>query len=497
MFALAIILVGMIGIAAMIPFAGRQAASSYNIAHGIAAGDNAVAVFNSHSITSPTLNAPWQLVDDIYVSPAPPFNPTDTMGDSNLSVFESFPKLYEGDRTNFRFYSLYQYQYDLLEGVMPPDRNRAALAQNRALGMGFCIDPLFWGQHVGVPLPLNFGDPPRKLYDRDWNNLRRTRFPFYHESYPTSMDPFASYSGNPLFNTPRLTRVSIRDPQTPLGTVNKGWLHLPAAIRMATSSGGDVSQISAEKDRGRGPLRDFTLNQLRDANKIPMVGESILQASSSLSQQSWMATLTPSESTPVVNPLSLPGGVYTPPFLPPMPFYPESYDLAVIVFAKRDVRELVIEKYSDYASIGVAPSSERLARVMAFGPESRTSGTFDMMLNSDSKVNAKVRIGDWLMLSRYVYDDPTNLATTFPIRESHKWYRIISVSGEDVFPRRVRVAGAPWDWTLHELQVFKNAGFTAATVPPLDPTNPNTPMVATLLTDVINVFQRTVNVSNQ
>lgn len=494
LFAMAIMLVGLIGIAAMVPFAGRQAADSYRIVQGLNTGENALAVFNSNGIVTPTLNAPWQLVEDAYpvgAAMTPDIGGQRINGDSDESSFESFPKLYEGDRVNGRIFSLYKYYFDLLNGfpaTQSGQRLRAAVAQSRAMGTGFCIDPMFWAQQLQVPNVVN-----TKLMDRDWGNFRRTRFPYYHETYPTSMNPFdsiASGSGT----TPRLFRVSLHDPSTSLGTNFKGWLRAPGSIRLATVSGADVSKETAEADKSFGALRGFTPSQAP--------GSAIVQAMAPDTMQSWMATLTPAETTPVVDPTTLP--------LPPMPlgrydedsstpappppamrFYPESYDLAVVVFSKRNTTELVIPNYANFATAGETPEGERLCQVTAFGPEHRSSSNFDVELSASGNVSAKIKIGDWVMMSRYVFDNP--LTQVLPVREHHKWYRIIGVSGDEVFPRTVRVAGQPWDWTLPEMGAFQAAGFTNSAALPSIP--PSTTAV-TLIPNVINVYQRTFRVSN-
>ncbi len=498
LFAMTIMLIGLIGIAAMVPFAGRQASDSYRIVQALAAGENALAVFNSNAVSTPTLNAPWQLIEDAYPD-APPawgFPPQPPIGDSNASSFESFPKLYEGDRANSRVFSLYKYYYDLLTSfpnTPQGQRTRAAVAQNRALGTGFCVDPMFWGQQLRVPVANT------KLMDRDWGNFRRTRFPYYHEIYPASMDPFGSVSGGSS-TTPRLFRVTLHDPNTPFATAYKGWMRLPAAIRMATVSGGDVTKISPEKDKASGALRGFLPSQ--------SPGDSIVQSMAPETMQSWIATLTPSETTPVVDPTTLPLGPYdenpatpiTPP--PNMQFYPESYDLAVVVFSRRNTTELVIDDYptfasdfaSNFADDGITLEGERLCEVLSFGPEHRSSSTFDVELNASAKVSAKIKTGDWVMMSRYVFDTPATTPPTGPIREHHKWYRIIGVSGDEVFPRTVRVAGQPWDWTLPEIAVFQSipAYTSSASLPDIPPST----TAVTLIPSVINVYQRTVRVSN-
>ena len=287
LFAMTIMLIGLVGIAHMVPFAGRQASDSYRIVQGLNAGENALAVFNSNGIVTPTLNAPWQLVEDAYAVPTTLSVGGQTInGDSDVSSFESFSTLYEGERANGRIFSLYKYYYDLLTGFPATpagQRLRAAVAQNRAMGTGFCIDPMFWAQQLQVPNMVN-----TKLMDRDWGNFRRTRFPYYHETYPSSMNPFdsvASGSGT----TPRLFRVSLHDPSIVLGTPFKGWLHAPGSIRLATVSGTDVLKETAEQDKSYGPQRGFGPKQVSGSPTI-QAGNPIIQSLAPETMQSWMAT---------------------------------------------------------------------------------------------------------------------------------------------------------------------------------------------------------------
>jgi len=495
LFAMSIMLIGLVGIAAIVPFAGRQAADSYTIVQALSAGENAIAVFNSNAVSVPTISAPWQMLEDAY-----PVNPSSTtglpnpLGDSRASSFESFPKLYEGDASIGRFYSLYKLYFDLSAGVYPNNpvgqQLRAAVAQNRALGSGFCVDPMFMAQQLAVPIGNT------KLMERDWGNFRRSRFPFYHETYPASMNPFDPVSAsNPT--TPRLIRVSFHDPNIPLGTNSKASLRLPAALRLATASGGDVAKSVPDEDRSSAPLRDFL------TSTSPLNFGAVVTSTSSPSMQSWIATITPAETTPIVDPSTLPLGPFdydttTPIPLPPsMRYYPESYDLSVVVFGKRNATELVIDNYSAFAANGVIPDGERLFAVNGFGPEHRSSSTFDVEIsatNPDIELNPKfgsVRVGDWLMMSRFVFANP--VAQTGPIREHHKWYRVINVAGDDLLPRQIRVSGQPWDWTLPEIEAFKSGGATSTAALP---NVPAASTVVTLVPHVINVYQRTLRVSN-
>ncbi|XZE34617.1 type IV pilus modification PilV family protein [Pirellulaceae bacterium SH501] len=519
LFAIGIILVGLVGIAAMVPFAGRQAADSYRIAHGIASGSNALAAFKSDQFLLPSSDRPWQLVDDFYRKTSPniphsgwvfatstPWQLTAPFGATNQTFYPSFARLYDGNRA--RQASLYRFQMDSVlnaNELAGNPRAQVALAQNRALGVGFCIDPLFYAEQIGVP---GIGSGEQKITRGEFGNFRRNRFPFYDEAFPVSLDPF-EFPRSAEFRTPRLMRISYRDPSLavsgamvpgPLQPIwlDKSWARGDAAKLISTIESRDL--VSEKSEDGLATIRQF--------NATGATFESIVKAAESGSLLSWIATVTPSDSTPIVNPL----GIETPTStsLPGMEFFPESYDVTIVVFAKRNVNELATVEFRDraypqFVANGEVPQSERLCRVAELSADSASSGTFEVLLNgftsptelpdSPRNVSPKLKIGDWIMLSRYVYDDP--LAVNFPIREKHQWYRIVGVAGTETFPRRIRVAGAPWDWSIHELDAIKRANRTNASivVPPIvDPTV--VPTSATLLSDVITVYQRTLSTGN-
>ena len=58
-FSMVVILVGLVSIAFLIPLAGRQAEDSQQITQGLAAGESAIALFNTANIAQPTLESPW------------------------------------------------------------------------------------------------------------------------------------------------------------------------------------------------------------------------------------------------------------------------------------------------------------------------------------------------------------------------------------------------------------------------------------------------------
>jgi len=97
-------------------------------------------------------------------------------------------------------------------------------------------------------------------------------------------------------------------------------------------------------------------------------------------------------------------------------------------------------------------------------------------------------------LSRNIFDNPyiQSGSNAVKARERHKWYRVISVSDGDDFPKQVRVSGQPWDWTAFEVAVI-TAAINSGAATGL-PTIPAT--AVTLLKDVVQVYRRSVSLQS-
>jgi hypothetical protein len=454
LFAMAIMLVGLIGIASMVPFAGRQAATSYSVVHSLSTGQNAIEIAKSGQVLRPRTNNPWLYIDDS----------ASALVDSQY--FVSADRLYQTIYTS-----------RLNGSVNPDDRFVAA---NTSLGIGFCMDPNFWGHQARYTAVLRFND---------WGYYRRSVFPFYSESYPTNFFPFGA---SPVFSTPRLSRISLRDPIGPDGNGNNGWLREAAAIAVASAGPGDLVQETPETDRSSAPLRNFTkkdvTGSIEDGSLI-----SSLQRGSGDTNPSWLATIVPTDETPIATP---DGG--------DLPITPEVYDLSIVVFSKRDVRELVFDPLdpADYNNFNAAQQpakSERLAKIDFTNPiEAANSSTFGITLSNDIRVGLNCKVGDWIMLSRYrSYPDNVNPSRTFS-RQQHLWYRILSASAEttsgSIVSCDVRLSGQPWNWSLSELEWYRDHN--------LIPPNPFPPpltglpqAIATLIPNVINVYQTQIRMS--
>ena len=455
LFAMGIMLIGLVGVASMVPFAGRQASDSYRSVQSLATGKNTIEFANSNQVFRPSLAAPWQVVND----------ENNSIPDSRNSFFDSVETLYGTLYAESRPTTVtIQQEYE---------------AANAVLGVGFCMDPNFWGNQARYT---------NKLTERSWGHFRRTRFPFYHESYPTNFDPFDTGSTQ---TTPRLLRVSLRDPEGTDRNGNNGWLKVGASRALTNMNGGDITKLVPESDNSGGPLRRFSTS-LTTGQVI-----SSLQGASVSSTGTWLATIVPSDESPILEPSSLPTTT--------LPFVPESYDLSIVVFGKRDARELAFANeaaYLAFDSARVPAVSEKLAAVSFPTPlEAMTSSTFDVDLSIDEAVGLKSKIGDWIMLSRdKILMDAQN--GWIGRRQKHGWYRVISISeeisgpspyGNRIVTNRVRLTGKPWGWTLSELDSFRERKVYDATFD-----SPNFPTtVSTLVPHVVNVYQRSLSISRK
>jgi hypothetical protein len=447
-FAMMVLLVGLVSVGLLIPLAGRQAADSYQITQGLAAGESAVALVNTGQVVQPTLESPWCMRNDV-----PPV--------AGYSI-GSMKQAYDQVALTFPYSS-------------PIDPTIATIVQNEAIGIGFCVDPLFWGYQdrvPGNPLPVPF---------------QRTRFPCL-DDYANCEDLSEAPDPAVRNRVPRLLRVSLSDPVAPTE-----WLKQSAAARLATMSGGDLVQLSPSNNRALGPLRAVYAS--------PVAGNPLTSGLTSVDAPSWMMTVTPSISTPLI-PLVVAQQNFDGTINSYRPVQtPRDYDVAVVVFGKRDVRE--ISDKIDPALLNF-PASERSLRVIEMGADAATSGTFSITVNADSRINGRIKIGDWLMMSRFTKEEllprnPSVAAATTLSRQIHQWYRVVSVAGDDVYPKILRVSGKPWTWTENEVAYRSRL----LSLPPSDlpPPVPGAPMPpsgspleihAVVLKDVVQVYERQI-----
>jgi len=430
LFAMFVILFGLVGLAAIIPMAARQASDSYAMVQGAAAMQNTQAAARSQKGYLPTNEKPWWYANDLI--------------GGNIGAYASFSSISD-------FLKVIQ-QPGLANAIIPLDATtprRVNIALRTGLATGFCIDPQFCGDQFLINVDGTW------RYQGAYNHLRnatqlfrRTRMPFFDESTVLSGNTFDT---NASANFPRLLRVSFVGGGNNLSAsaaFPNNIVPVPiskSSADLTTAAGGDLLQASVEEDKSAGALRNFQV-----ANAGSTIGQMI--SSSVSSTISWIACLTPSEETP-------------------KGANPSSYKVSIVVFDGRD-------RLFDAVPLGVSgaenfPRGERLAFVTSVLPSgvaapliaagspighlpfTGNSGSMQVALHSADLTDARLRIGDWVMLSRQI-ETGNNWGGSPPVANvdaleykmvhRHRWYRITGVDNAETWPRLVRLQGPSWDY---------------------------------------------------
>jgi Tfp pilus assembly protein PilV len=469
LFAMVVMLVGLVGMVALLPMAGRQASDSYSLTHGSAALQNVREVSMALDLAKPSASRPWWYPNDASVSTT-----TVKFASVDASVdYVSFQT--KTDLLNH----LMQRRWD--ESAAVP--NRDEFARREGLAQGLCIDPLYCADQFRE----GWRYAQTYEHDRGATNqgvFRRSRMPFLDERTGlTSSGTGYAFRQNVLGNQyelPKLIRLSF------VGRTN-GTLPINLQNAMADSfvrlgaGGGDLSQAVATEDNSFGPLRNFSAS-----------GNGMVSSSES-SRISWLATLTPNEITGAG-------------------LIPQYYDLSLVVFSNRD-------RNFDAAPLAVTGSDQfALGEKICFAtapdttspfvtncgqlPYSQSGGSFEIRLWSDQNTDPKIKVDDWVMLSRRIVLGNFNVPIeSLKIIHRHRWYRITNTESLDTWDNgiKVRVAGDPWDYPdiyYKALNVPINANSTApvysrdleTSVSDLD----YVITTATVFPGVVSVFKNTI-----
>jgi len=305
-----------------------------------------------------------------------------------------------------------------------------------------CIDPLFFND------PLNQSEllgsfPPTQAY-------RPGLFPYYQDDLNASADPFSSAPYNvytaPPINRPRLLRVGLHDPSSLLLTstltssqVNRLFLSFDDQV-VSIANVDDPTTTADERDSSAPATRRLAASGSQFASN---------------GEYSWFATLCPREL--------LPGDAVAQEYL---------YTMSLVVTKRRD--RMFFKPTASGAES--TPAGERIVDVGAAANFRGGSGG-RVVLSGSTGVSNKLSTGDWMMLSRY---HPTNGSIVV------RWYRVIGLDAQPIedsfsgtWTRSVSLDGPDWIF-------FGPTGV----VPPIPPTQ------ATLVSNVVTVFERVVEVQH-
>ena len=417
LFAMVIVLVGLLGVAALIPIAGRQANDSYTITHASAEGQNWYRNLLFRNLKEPQPNQPWLVPDDVTT------------------------------------------------GSFVPASNPLALDANE----GYCIDPMFWSGQ-GVSYTGGIG-----IYDSTVTGaFRRAYFPYFTANYSPFSLPISNDASRPVNVSwafqPRLHRVTFP-------SAAGGLLPLPAKVAESLfTTSDDLVVPRDEKDESLNGILGFFNNSVGGIGQV-----------ASQRNLSWVATLVPMEIDSATR--------------------PDSYTLSIVVFNRRNRR---FEAPGTPIPYEAPPDNERTALVIVPAPTSGSAlpnsnysfsggNGFSAGLIGSEYGDRKVAAGAWVMLSRQF---------TFPgsgnVRHIHKWFRVVAANSKvSTPPASIQNGSGGYD-----------DPFTGASIPantlwyqqvnlmgpdwifqiPVSGSAPLEPTVATIMPDVVAVYERVIQV---
>jgi Tfp pilus assembly protein PilV len=459
LFAMMIALFGLAGVLAIFPLAARQAADSYSLNQATNGAFNAANASAASKEMIPSEDSPWVCDDDYSSSSLPAGNsaydpPFNNYSGFSYKPFKRLSDLYDG-----------LYQKRVAELTAPANQHEAI--RRTVIGQAYCYDPLY----LSSVNQANWTSQAKPWNDYSGGIIRRSRMPFFSEALdPTTFDGSGNFVVGSNYLSPRLIRAS--------GLANLNPSIAAAPLNMASSNArmssvGDLIPAAIQMDKSFGALREF---EGVDSGSLLSAGVN--------SDLSWFATIVPMESKSLE--------------------IPNQFVVSVVIVKKRD-RTFDVPDGS--VAITTLPVSERIASVTAqampysITPPAMSNGSLlNATLHFDSRTDSSLRVGDYVMLSRYVlWNLPDSFSTTPPLGRKyvhrHAWYRVVAVGEltdtiitDSQKSRDVVLQGRAWDYP--DLVASVNMPATTSILP----ADTDVPTVATLIENVVAVYEYPINI---
>ncbi|MGN6136018.1 MAG: type IV pilus modification PilV family protein [Aureliella sp.] len=458
LFAIGIVVIGLLGIASLLPLAGHQASEAARAAEAQALAQDWYSELFTRQIHR---SDSWIFYQDISGTVGGvTFTPGYTNYNANINAIKF--------------------------GTPPTGMTRVTNKQ------AVCIDPMFFAeadmQSATGSTPLAFVQPAPAT--NRW--YRPSVFPYYQDRYNPTIDPAYVPSTSVAWgDQPRMVRVTFS---------NGASSPAPAAakyVEQVFASQDELSMTVDQKDRSAAPVRTPTLYAA-----LPTSGTAWpIARAASRTDYSWLATLSPNET---------------------LDNRPVDYGtLSLVVMYKRDRLFFNPKDSATVPALRAGdptpeskPLGERVAWVVPIsGDFSGGTGGRVRLLASDG-VPDTLHIGNWVMLSKYVsasggaahpvfrwyrvvscdaprlapFTDPSAdflqganqvPAKNFPSTAGKDPYGLVPPSSDQVWSRDVVLDGPDWDFGL-----YYPPGTTTFT----------TPTTATLLQGAVAVIERVVEI---
>lgn len=470
LFATVVVVVGLIGIASVIPVAARNAqeatAHTNALNLGLAWSDG----FIARGLHQPSPNATQADMSWIWYRDYSA-DPPNTPGPS-WEIFQrrGMQSISESERVagsrNLRFETP-------SFSIAPAGRGDGS---RRIWGhMPICLDPFF----LSAPSTVRrISDEIQNIAPTRIGSYRCSVFPYFNDRYDPALDPFSSPTLT--VDQPRMLRVGLANiPRSGpvLGTAFLGGKH-PMLRSMISGIFASTDELTVD-DSVDESLSAVDRNSRPSRRMFSMTGTNALKSLAD-GRYTWMATVVPFE--PQVSDIDSSSDS-----LRPFKFTAQPSESALISY-------VVLNRHShEYVVGGITPipgdtesqpTGERITRVYPLSGNFQGGTGGRVRLIANNSVSSKVNVGDWLMLGRYFIVDSDGRPYPF-----FRWYRVIGASAESEYGPLQLLAPttSPNDPLTQEVWardvVLEGPDFAFGP----------TPTFATLVSGVVTVIERQVH----
>jgi len=473
LFATMIVVVGLIGIASIIPVAARNAQEAASHTSALNLGLGWADSFFARGLHRPAPNRSQGQMSWLWYRDYKVVQGTST-GWENM-IRDGYANAADRIRVNGAFTALLESSsYSAFPNTQSADPTRRVWAR-----IPVCIDPYTM---TSESLRERIRLEPGGMIGTRVGSYRAAVFPYFNDRYDPVLDPFSAPSFS--LDQPRMLRVGLAFGQQELPlpyqqniTYQQGIL---ANRAMVSNIFGSVDELQIDDSLDLDPAavdRDS-----RPASRFFVKSSNNLALKSLTDGRfTWMATVVPLEP--------LFSEVNTPAKANQYARRPADSCLVSFLVLNRHSHEYVTPLQDPApGDFEKQPTGERLARVYPLSGNFQGGTGGRVRLIANDTVSSKISVGDWLMLGRYYMADATGRPYPY-----FRWYRVIGTSGDA-------------DYGLLDMLRVPDSGFPAANDPPAatnvwakdlvlegpDFAFGSTPTLATIVSGVVTVVERQV-----
>ncbi len=369
MFAMMVAVVGLLGIASVLPLAARNARESNNFNFVHAAANTWFQEFSTRGLND---YSGWKALQDYQVGAVDP----------------QFVSLAHSAAVTSTYST-----------VTSQTRNRMWAHQS------ICIDPYFYTDPV-VASDISAAVTSAAIpFAANHLSFRPAVFPYYQDGHNPVTDAFAP--AFPWPDQPRMIRVTLDAPMAPAGKLRQ--VNREFAQNLFTAND-DFSMYVDEKQSDVPAIRLFSTLAAPATGFAKAVSDR---------KYSWMATLSPREPIPSLITSTTVSDIQT------------EHSLSIVIFEGRDLSWIDPAGFTlGNTTPGIVenkPGGERLVWVYPLSGDFIGGNGGRVRLITNEAVDDRLTIGDWIMLGKHYATDPGDPLNRFAY---FRWYRIVAVDAE-------------------------------------------------------------------